>query len=134
MKVTLNYAGIPWLSYLAVHYWFVVDVDDTEERWEVWRKQNSGGISRGYLHRNLKNPSENLGGSQTQVAQVWTGDVAKVIAAALELSWEGYPYLDIYHYVPGPNSNTYVAWVLKQAKVGFSIRWRGLGRGYPYRR
>jgi hypothetical protein len=31
---------------------------------------------------------------------------------------------------PGPNSNTFVAWVLREAGIDFALDARGIGRSY----
>ena len=35
---------------------------------------------------------------------------------------------DRYRYWPGPNSNSYVAWVLERAGIEYALGWRGIGR------
>ena len=41
-----------------------------------------------------------------------------------------YPYCERYRYWPGPNSNTFVAWVLRQAGIDQRLGRRAIGRNY----
>ena len=56
MKVELRYAPLPWIGFLAVHYWFVV-YDDAGacHRWEVWQTKNAGGTSFGHWRPSAEN-------------------------------------------------------------------------------
>lgn len=127
VDVHLYYASIRFLRFAAVHHWFLIDDGNTVERWEVWQKQNAGGISRGHLHRNLKPPFENVRGGPTRLVQSWSGHEAEQIVKVLHDSWHSYPYLNVYRYIPGPNSNTYIAWVLSEAGVTLPLSRRAIG-------
>lgn len=130
MIVELKYAGIPFLRVVAVHYWFVTNNAEVLERWEVWHHPNAGGVSIGHLHRNLKHAESNVGGGPTRLAHRWEGAVAEQISKALNESWDCYPYRNRYRAVRGPNSNTFVAWVLRRSGVKYQLSWRGIGRSF----
>jgi len=42
-----------------------------------------------------------------------------------------YPFCGRYLAWPGPNSNTFVAWVLRRADIRHRLGWMALGRLYP---
>lgn len=130
MRVELRYAGIPLLGMVAVHYWFVTNDAGMLERWEVWQTPNAGGQSVGHLHRNLMHPHSNVGGGPTRLAHVWTDTLAEQITNTLHESWVQYPYQHQYRVVPGPNSNTFAAWVLRQAGISYRLSWKGIGRNF----
>ncbi len=130
MKVELKYAGIPFLGMVAVHYWFVTDDSSARERWEVWQYPDVGERSTGHLHRNLMHPDSSVGGGPTHLARYWEGALAERLTTALHESWIRYPYRHQYHVVPGPNSNTFVAWVLRQAEVKHPLSWRAIGKNF----
>ena len=46
---------------------------------------------------------------------------------------ESYPYSQRYFVWPGPNSNTFVAWVLRRAGVAQPLNWMAFGKRYPVR-
>lgn len=133
MLVQLKYATLPIpLGAFAVHYWFTV-LDPASgkcDRWEVWQSRDAGGESVGHLHCNLKAPHDGVGGGPARVDAEWRGDEASRILAVLKDVNQTYPFS--HHYVPwpGPNSNTFVAWVLRQARISFPLNWRALGQDF----
>jgi hypothetical protein len=96
-------------------------------RWEVWQTKNAGGTSIGHVHCDLKAPEDGVGGGRSRVAAAWTGEEAKRIASVLARP-EIYPQRQRYRYWPGPNSNSFVAWVLERAGIQYALHWRGIGR------
>lgn len=133
MIVQLKYASLPFpLGLVAVHYWFTVADPDSGQcdRWEIWQSRNAGGISVGHLHCNLKSPDAGVGGGPARLHAEWRGDEAKRIVAVLRGSSKAYPHVNRYLPWPGPNSNTFVAWVLKRAGVKMRLRWKAIGRAY----
>ena len=129
-RVELRYAGLPFLGFLAVHYWFVVEDAGGRHRWEVWQSANAGGRSVGHLHCDLKPPEANVGGGPTRLAAEWRGEEARRIAEVLLRCAQEYPFCERYFVWPGPNSNTFVAWVLQRAGVEHPLGWRALGSRY----
>jgi hypothetical protein len=116
------------LSYVAVHCWFVVRRSNGRaDRWEVW--QNAGGTSWGHLHRNLMGPSSGVGGGNAEHIRTWTGEEARRLRDVLEEP-EEYPHRRLYRAWPGPNSNTYVAWVLRRARVPWDMHPLAIGKDY----
>jgi hypothetical protein len=130
IRVELRRAGLPLIGFLAVHYWFVVEDRGERHRWEVWQSANAGGTSAGHLHRDLKAPEANVGGGPSRVEAEWTGEEARRIAEVLSRCERSYPFCDRYFPWPGPNSNTFVAWVLEEANVAHRLGWRAFGRNY----
>ena len=130
--VQLRYASLPHgLGLVADHYWFVVTEEGSGacHRWEVWQSPDAGGTSIGHVHCDLKEPDANVGGGPTRIAAVWHGAEARALRAVLERSGD-YPHCHLYHYWPGPNSNTYAAWVLKKAGIDYTLPWRAIGATY----
>ena len=130
IRVELRCAGLPFIGFLAVHYWFVVEQDGERHRWEVWQSAGAGGRNVGHLHCDLKLPEADVGGGPSRVEAEWAGDEARRIAEVLLRCGSDYPYCARYLPWPGPNSNTFVAWVLARAGVEHRLGWRGLGRNY----
>lgn len=131
IKVQLRYATLPsLLGLFAAHYWFVVWDDDECHRWEVWQTKNAGGRSIGHLHCDLKHADAGVGGGLARVAVEWTGEHALAIKTVLE-NPQAYPFCEKYRYWPGPNSNTFAAWVLRKAGVQHKLGAMALGKRYP---
>jgi hypothetical protein len=135
VRVELRYAPLPLIGAIAVHHWFVVyDEAGACHRWEVWQTPDAGGQSFGHVHCDLKPPEADVGGGPTRLAARWEGAEARRIAAVLERA-ERYPSRNRYRYWPGPNSNSFVAWVLREAGIRYALHWKGIGhRWRPARR
>ena len=130
LKVELRYASLPSvLGLIASHYWFVVFEHGVAQRWEVWQTRDAGGHSIGHLHRDLKHPDAGVGGGPARVAASWTGEQAAAIRSILEKA-QSYPFCHRYRYWPGPNSNTFAAWVLREAGMRHTLPRRAVGRNY----
>ncbi len=130
MKVQLRHAPLPWpIGLLASHYWFVVFDGGRVERWEVWQTKNAGGRAVGHVHCDLKPPDAGVGGGPMQIEAEWTGEQAEKISDVLKQA-EAYPFCERYHYWPGPNSNTYAAWVMRQAGIAHPFARRAVGCNY----
>jgi hypothetical protein len=131
LKVQLRYATLPGpLGLFAAHYWFVVFDGESCHRWEVWQTKNAGGRSIGHVHCDLKPADAGVGGGPARVAAEWTGPQAVAIQSVLEKA-ETYPHCGRYLVWPGPNSNTFVAWVLRRARVEHKLGPMALGKRYP---
>ena len=134
MRVELRYATLPFpVGALAVHYWFVVFDGPSCTRWEVWQTKNAGPHCIGHVHRDLKGPDDGVGGGPARTAARWDGEAARRIAGVLQRI-ERYPYCERYRYWPGPNSNTFAAWVLREAGVEQPLQWKALGKNYGRKR
>jgi hypothetical protein len=114
-----------------VHYWLVAWDSSRRlyQRWEVWHIRNSGGVSWGHVHCGLLDPEADLGGGPTRVHTEWTGNTALGIVSVLERAPQ-YKFRDWYRAFPGPNSNTFVAWILHEAGIRLRLHWKGLGEGF----
>ena len=133
MLVELKYATLPApFGAFAVHYWFTVSDPATGrcDRWEVWQSKDAGGTSVGHLHCNLKAPDDGVGGGPARLDAQWRGEQAARIFLVLSNVEKRYPFCHRYLPWPGPNSNTFVAWVLREAGVDFPLHWKALGQGY----
>ncbi|HKI35838.1 MAG TPA: DUF3750 domain-containing protein [Gemmataceae bacterium] len=131
--VQLGYSPLPTaLGYLAVHYHFLTfDPADGEwHRWDLWQYRAQGGSAHwDHVHRDLLSSQTGVGGGPPRIEREWRGEEARAILRALARSAE-YPYRKNYLAWPGPNSNTYPAWVLREAGVSADLDPRALGRDY----
>jgi hypothetical protein len=133
MLVQLKFASLPApLGLLAVHFWFTIEDPRSGrcDRWEVWQRPDAGGRSVGHLHCNLKAPDAGVGGGPARLAREWRGEPGLRIAQVLEKSAEQYPFCRRYLPWPGPNSNTFAAWVLRRAGIDYRLPWKAIGRRF----
>ena len=131
LRVQLRYASLPsLLGLIASHYWFVVLEGGRAQRWEVWQTKNAGGRSIGHVHCNLKHPDDGVGGGPARIAAEWEGNEALAIKRVLDDA-AAYPFCERYRYWPGPNSNTFAAWVLRKAGIAHTLGRTAFGKGFP---
>lgn len=128
--VDLRAAKIPWLGLIAVHYWFVITDRENVQRWEIWQSPNVSNTSWGHLHLNLMPSDRGVGNGNSWLEKQWQGIKAEKLAVIIRETPADYPYNYCYRYYPGPNSNTYVQWILNQAQIGYPLSHRGLGKHY----
>jgi len=131
--------GLP-ISF-ANHHWFVVNRNGVLSRWEILWQKDCCGKSWGHLHLNAKDPFKPIGLFSVQGTSFWeptllgrieggSGSVAEKMATFIENSPSVYPYCNKY-FLSGPNSNTYVRWVLDQfPEFEASLPWNAFGRGH----
>jgi hypothetical protein len=127
--VQLRCAKVPWTP--AVHCWFAEfdPTDDRWHRWEVWQTAGEGGTNWGHLRKDHQSPADGVGDGPSWALAEWRGPEADRLRAALH-SPEDYPYPQAYSYWPGPNCNTYVAWIFKRAGVPYDLPFGAIGKGY----
>ncbi|HOX41028.1 MAG TPA: DUF3750 domain-containing protein [bacterium] len=107
----------------AVHPWFVCNKKGQISRWEILLQKNP--IENwGHLHKDNLSPFQGINTipffnklkRTGRVLGVIEGDehsITEKMIDVIENSKNTYPYLDCYNLL-GPNSNTYVQWVLNQ--------------------
>jgi hypothetical protein len=127
MKVELRAARIPIVGTIAHHHWLVVWEGDAVLRWEVWQRRHAGGEAWGHLHCNLLPFDRGVGNGPSWRVCAWTGAPAAALAERLARAPRDYPWRHRYLPWPGPNSNTFVQWVLEDRH---RLSWHGIGRRF----
>ena len=133
--VEIRAARIPgWSGFFADHHWLLMlhgfDGKHYEscDRWEVWQHANQNDSSWGHLHKNLLAPCQSVGVGRSRSIKQWFDEDAHAIIETIESSPNTYPFNKKYRYWPGPNSNTFVQWVMRdRMKLGI----RAVGKRYP---
>ena len=129
--IQLRAAKIPGIiGYIAVHYWFVIIRENKKDRWEIWQNPLQSPESWGHLHKNLMYYENGVGNGKSWLENQWQGKMANNLAQIIENTPQIYPYNYNYSYYPGPNSNTYIQWVLNEAKVVYILSKKGIGKDY----
>ncbi len=121
----------PPIGMFSVHCWFVVFDGEGREgsRWEVWQERNVGGTSWGFVHKGLLHPDSGVGGGEYELCYEWRGSAAREIISLLNRPTD-YPFWNTYLVWPGPNSNTYVAWILDRVKSPVELPPHAIGKDY----
>ncbi|MFT6361502.1 MAG: hypothetical protein ACJAV6_000413 [Candidatus Paceibacteria bacterium] len=124
--------------HFAVHTWIVTVSNGKIDRWEILH-QKSEDNTTGYFYRNAHPPVQGLkkgfftNWDSNLIGSV-SGDqysLAKRILDYIENRTPTYPHQNKYSIYPGPNSNTYVAWILKEFPTsGIKLPWNAFGKNY----
>ena len=134
-KVELRAAKIPGLpGIFADHYWLLVlhgvesSHNQTCDRWEIWQHPNQNNSCWGHLHKNLLGPHQGVGNGQSRLIQRWLNDDALLMVKKIESSPTHYPFIQKYRYWPGPNSNTFAQWIVRDT---IELGVRAIGKSFP---
>jgi hypothetical protein len=107
--------AVRWRGYFGVHTWIAVKphAADTYTVYEVngWRLRRSGSA----ISMSERAPDARWFGSRPDLIAELRGEGAETLIPQIERAVASYPYADTYRVWPGPNSNTFVAHVLRGA-------------------
>jgi hypothetical protein len=120
-----------WKGIFAVHTWIAFKRENAAawERYEVvgW------GVSRGApaIRRNMRVVDGYWAGSRPWLVGEVRGEAAARAIPRIEAAIAAYPWPDTYRTWPGPNSNTFTAWVLRQVpELGIELPAEAIGKDY----
>ena len=92
-----------------------------------WRKYSGRSVVR--IAPDV--PDRHWFGSRPHIMSDVRGEKARPLVARIDAAARSYPYPDEYSAFPGPNSNTFTAWIAKQVpELGLKLPMRAIGRGY----
>ena len=128
--------------FFALHPWFVVNNKGVITRYEIVYKKNCcPEKSFGHLHLNALPPYSGIGIFSFSKKHFWKsellwhlvgdeGSTAHKMQRVIESSKDTYPYVQTYD-LTGPNSNTYIQWVLDQfPESNFKLPLTCFGKGF----
>jgi hypothetical protein len=106
---------VRWRGYFGVHTWIAVKPEGAAEFtvYEVngWRLRRSGSA----VSVDSRPPDSRWFGSKPDLIAEQRGVGVAELITRIEAAVAAYPYADSYRVWPGPNSNTFVAHVLRSA-------------------
>lgn len=123
--------AVRWRGYFGVHTWIAVKPRDAETYtvYEVngWRLRRAGTA----ISVSDRPPDSRwFGNAPTLVAEI-RGEAAARAIPKIEEAVQRYPYADRYRVWPGPNSNTFVAFVLRDVpEVKADLPPTAIGKDY----
>ena len=120
-----------WRGWFAVHTW--IAAKHTEERsytvYEVigWRLNRGLPVVR--IEKDL--PDCYWFGERPRLLKEHRGEGVDGLIAAVDNAARAYPWPDTYKAFPGPNSNTFTAWVAKRVpSLDLQLPFSAIGSGY----
>ncbi|MGB0937663.1 MAG: DUF3750 domain-containing protein [Colwellia sp.] len=121
-----------WRGWFAVHPWIVIKEENAAEYtvYEVTGWQVKRGLQAIRQYETLT-PDRYWYGSKPELLLSIKGDKAAMLIPKVQAAIGLYPWNDEYSVFPGPNSNTFVAWVgLQVPELELELPFSAIGSGY----
>ena len=124
-----------WRGFFADHTWLAVKPAQADNYivYEVngWRLRRGGSAVR--IVRDI--PDRRWYGAMPHILLDLRGAEAEAVIAKVDEAARRYPYPDEYKAFPGPNSNTFTAWLAREVpELNLRLPFRAVGKGYPLTR
>lgn len=120
-----------WRGWFAIHTWIAAKpTDETSYTvYEVigWRQRQGLPVVR--IEKDL--PDRYWYGERPRLLKEFHGDGVDKLIASINLAAKSYPWPDSYKAFPGPNSNTFIAWIAGQVpELDLKLPFSAIGSGY----
>ncbi|MFC3094503.1 DUF3750 domain-containing protein [Alteromonas sediminis] len=117
-----------WRGWFAVHTWIAIKEPNVEQYtvFEVvgWRTPT-------VRRQTTKTPDRYWYGAKPEKVLSIVGEKAELMLPKIKAAVDAYPYANEYTVFPGPNSNTFTAWVGKQVpEMELDLPFSAIGSGY----
>ena len=121
-----------WRGWFAVHTWVAIKAEDAPEYrvFEVvgWRVRRGLPALREY---STSTPDTHWYGAKPEKILSIRGDKATQLNPKITAAISRYPWANEYSLFPGPNSNTFPAWIgLQVPELKLDMPFRAIGSGY----
>ena len=123
--------AIRWRGYFGVHTWIAVKPRDARE-FTVHEVMGYGLQRTGTAVRSrVRAPDARWYGNRPQLLADARGPGVEALIPRIESAIQRYPYAGTYHVWPGPNSNTFTAFVLREVpELRVDLPPTALGKDY----
>jgi hypothetical protein len=120
-----------WRGWFAIHTWIAAKRtgEPAYTVYEVigWRKRSGLPVVR--IEQDV--PDRLWYGEQPRILKDLRGSGVDRLIAEVDKAARSYPWADSYDAFPGPNSNTFTAWIGKQVpELGLQLPFAAIGSGY----
>ena len=120
-----------WRGWFAVHTWIATKPSNATAYtvYEVigWRQHRGLPVLR--IEQDI--PDRFWYGERPNLLVEHRGDGVDQLVAAVDRAARAYPWPETYEAFPGPNSNTFTAWVARQVPaLGVDLPFTAIGSGY----
>lgn len=120
-----------WRGWFAIHTWIAAKRSG-EQAYTVydvvgWRARNGQSVMR--IAQDI--PDRYWYGERPRIIKQYRGKDVDRLIAEVEQAAQEYPWKDSYTAFPGPNSNTFIAWIAKRVpSLELSLPLSAIGSGY----
>ncbi len=120
-----------WRGWFAIHTWIATKRtgEDFYTVYDVvgWRSRHNKNVMR--VARDI--PDRYWYGEKPKILQFHHGPGTDKLIDAIDQAARNYPWKTTYKALPGPNSNTFVAWIAKQVpELNLQLPFSAIGSGY----
>jgi len=115
----------------AIHTWIAAKPTNVESYtvYEVVSSEQRQGPSRLRIERDV--PDRYWYGARPRLLKEFRGEGTDSLIVSVDMAAKNYPWPNTYSAYPGPNSNTFTAWIAKQVpKLGLELPYSAIGSGY----
>lgn len=120
-----------WRGWFAIHTWVAAKPSNADSYtvYEVigWRQRRGLPVVR------IENdhPDRYWYGERPRLLKEFRGHGVDKLIAAVDQAAKSYPWPGTYKAFPGPNSNTFTAWIARQVpELGLELPFTAIGSGY----
>jgi hypothetical protein len=123
-----------WRGWFAIHTWIAAKRSG-ESHYTVydvvgWRARRGQSVIR--IARDV--PDRYWYGEKPRLLKELRGEGVDALIAAVDQAARDYPWKTTYKAFPGPNSNTFIAWIARQVPdLGLELPFSAIGSGYAKR-
>ena len=133
-EAVLQIYGAPtwgWRGWFAIHTWIAAKPTNGAAYtvYEVigWRQRRGLPVIR--IEKDL--PDRYWYGERPRLLKDFRGDAVDKLIAEVDSAAKSYPWPNTYKTFPGPNSNTFTAWIARQVpELGLKLPFSAIGSGY----
>jgi len=133
-EAVLQVYGAPawgWRGWFAIHTWIAAKATNEASYtvYEVigWRQRRGLPVVR--IEKDL--PDRYWFGERPRLLKQFRGDGVDRMIDAVDRAAKSYPWPDTYKAFPGPNSNTFTAWISRRVpELGLELPFSAIGSGY----
>jgi hypothetical protein len=120
-----------WRGWFAIHTWIAAKPTGEQSYtvYEVigWRQRRGLPVVR--IEKDL--PDRYWFGERPRLLKEFRGNGTDGLISAVDRAAASYPWPDTYTAFPGPNSNTFTAWIARQVpELGLELPFSAIGSGY----
>ena len=120
-----------WRGWFAIHTWIASKPTNSSfyTVYEVvgWRQRQGLPVVR--IEKDL--PDRFWYGERPRLLKEFRGDGVDNLIASVDRAAKSYPWPDTYTAFPGPNSNTFTAWIARQVpELDLGLPFSAIGSGY----
>ena len=120
-----------WRGWFAIHTWIATKRSGEKDYrvYEVIGWRGNRGLPVLRVARDI--PDRFWFGERPELLVEHRGSSAELLIAAVDRAVQAYPWKDVYQIFPGPNSNTFTAWVAKEVPgLQLKLPFSAIGSGY----